>query len=246
MIRGLIRADCHLEVNKPVDDSYRLFEEFTKDFKPDVLVDLGDLLELSYLASFNKDNLKILGNGQLKKDYDFARTELKRLRKYVGEFWLLEGNHDFRVRRTLEHWPMFEGLVEYPIGLHLEELGIKFKQLDEVPLRIGKLTFIHGYWSVKNIAKKLLDEYGHNVIGGHVHRFDLASKVMAIHEEEIQAWTIGCLSSTSPQWLRGRPNSWQKGFAVFYMDKKTGNFNLFPVNIIDGQFFFGGEKYGQK
>jgi hypothetical protein len=107
----------------------------------------------------------------------------------------------------------------------------------DAPLELGKLLVIHGNCTTKYAARRNLEKYKHSVVCGHVHRFEEASDSLPVMGESIRSWTIGCLSELQPDWRKGVPTDWCNGFAVVYLDEKTGRFSLYPI-YIDKYFGF--------
>lgn len=239
--RILIIADRHHRAGEEPNPAYKLVKKFAKHYEPDITVDLGDLLDLPYISTFNESNLRVLSGNSFRADFDLAKRELDFWQKVSGEYILIEGNHDERIGRFIERKPVFEGFLEYENSLELKSRGVKFYHLVDKPLKIGKLTFIHGYWYNKYCANKHLEEYAHNVVFGHVHRFQTMSRVLPMHGYAIQAWAIGCLTDTQPDWMKGRPSGHQKGFAIVEMNPKTGFFNLYPIQMIADKFMYNGK-----
>jgi hypothetical protein len=78
-----------------------------------------------------------------------------------------------------------------------------------IPLRIGKLSFIHGAYATMNHAKKHAEIYG-NLVYGHTH--DVTSYAMGRLDGTVKAWSLGNLKDLTPgknAWLRGRIHNWQ-------------------------------------
>ncbi len=244
MKKILFKMDCHLDAKNDLNPAYRLVKKFAKDWKPDIVVDGGDLFEFEYLGSFAKDKLKSIEGKTFRADYDLGLKELDFWQGVSKKYIQVEGNHDQRLVRLVEADPRFEGLVELSRNLDFASRKIDFYSMLQKPLTLGKLIVIHGYWSGKYPARRHLDRYKQNIVFGHGHKFDTASDSMPILETEIQAWEIGCLCSKSPDWRKGCPTSWMNGFAVMYLDDKTGRFNLYPIYISKYyEFFFENRRW---
>lgn len=242
--RGLIIADRHLDATKEPHPAYLLVRKFAKELKPDFVVDLGDSLDLPYLGSFNRENLKLLSEHSFADDYDLFSSELDFWLQCTKKLTILQGNHDLRVERLAEKMPMFEGFLDYERAFELKKRGIPFYRLSDQPFRMGKLSLIHGWFYNVHHARKHLDVWGGNLCYGHCHVFQTASRVIPYHGEETQAWAIGSLSDVAPEYAKGRPMGHQNGFGVVYVDTRKGDFNLFPVNIIHEKFLFEGKEWG--
>jgi len=232
-------ADRHLMHDKPAHWSWELFLKFAADFKPDVLVDGGDHIDLNYISSFDKDKLLHLEGKRLKLDFDALRGELALLRTMTKRMLFLEGNHEERLKRAIEKQPILQGMAELETNIDFKGMGIEYYPLDKQPVKIGKLHFLHGVYTNEYHAKKHIVEYGGNVVYGHLHKFQSYYKGIPLRDDEIGGNAIGCLCDKNPDWLK-TPGHWQNGFAVIYFDEK-GYFNVYPVIMIKKHFLFGGK-----
>lgn len=238
--RVLIMTDAHLRHDEEPHQSYRLVKRFAKDWRPDIVVDLGDWLDLNYLSSFDKEKLRHLESRRLRGDYDLAHRELDYWQGITPRLIKLEGNHDERIERWIDAVPALEGVIDYDVEFDFAGRGIAWHRYrDGQPIKLGKLNMMHGYYHGKYPVAKTLDVYMGNVVFGDVHRFQTFSRGVPNYADEIQAWSIGCLCGLQPEYAKGRPMGWQNGFAVMYLHD-SGNFNLYPINIIEDTFTFEG------
>jgi len=236
MIRkGIYITDTHWQQDVPLHASYLAVKSFAKYFKPDIVVHGGDLGEWEFLMSINERKLQLISGKTYLREYDVINRELDFWKPLPKEkLYLLLGNHDERVYKAIEKNPMIEGSLEWENRVDLKGVHFaRWRQPDQ-PVRIGIPYFAHGWYTNLHHAKKHLESFSGNIIYGHVHKFQEASKLLHAQNQEIQAWAIGCLRDRNPDWIAG-PNEWQNGFALFYLNgKKT--FNVYPVNIINGTF----------
>jgi len=240
---GLILTDRHHDADKEEHPSYTLVKKFASDMKPDFVVDLGDLLDLSYISSFNEHFLRKLENKRYLKDISMVNRELDFWQGVTKEYVQLEGNHDYRIKRWVDKVPSLEGLVEYETVFGFERRGIEWVWSDHQPYKRGKLMFHHGRFCTKYAAAKHIDVYGGNMVFGHIHKFQTASKVVPYFNDEIQAWSLGCLCDVEPEYAKNQPLGHQNGFGCVYVGD-DGGFNLYPVNIVNGGFMWEGRRYG--
>jgi len=234
-------ADRHLIHDEQPHWSWELFLKFIKDFKPDVIVDGGDHLDLPYISSFNRDKLLLLEKKRIKKDFDLLATELRQLRDTTDRMLFLQGNHEQRIDRMIEHQPIFEGDLELENRIDFDGLGIEYYPLNKQPVKIGKLHFLHGTYTGIHHAKKHLLRYMGNVTYGHVHEFQSFYHGIPLRNDEMGANSIGILSSKSPDYLKGRPAHWQNGFSVIYFG--DGYFNQYNIIMTKKRFIFNGKEY---
>ena len=242
MERWLLISDTHWDAQEELHPSYKLVKKFAETFKPDKVAILGDLFDFAYIAKFNQGLLKTISGKTFIADYGLGNKELDFWQKTADEVILFQGNHDRRVDIIVDKSPILEGMIEVENGLHLDERGIKYYKEKEQPVKFGNLYMMHGFYTNIYHARKTLEAVGGNVVYGHVHKMSSYIKNLYSHDEVIGAWSLGTLNSRNPYWLRGKPSNWQNGFAVMYM-KDNGNFNLYPIIIIDNSFIFEGTEY---
>jgi hypothetical protein len=218
-------------------------KKFAKDLNPDFVVDLGDTLDLDYFSKFSQENLLTLVDCSWEEDVELLNSELDFWQTIAGKnyFWRL-GNHDERAYIMGEKVPAFQKTLDYEMRFSLNKRGISFYRLGDVPLKISKCNFIHGWYTNQYHAKKHLERYSGNLIYGHVHHRQTHHKDLVAEGKTIHAWSLGCLCDKAPGYLRGRPSHWVNGFGVMYI-ASDDNFNFYPVDIIDEKFVFNGELY---
>ena len=139
--KGVVLWDLHYPDNdKP---STEVVYQFTKDFKPDYFILAGDQLDLNCVSFYNHGRPKLVEGQRLTKDYEgFQRDILDRfesvLPKRCKKYWFV-GNHEYRITRTIESDPQFEGLIEPEKRLRLSKYTIiPFNHV----LTIGHMNFI--------------------------------------------------------------------------------------------------------
>jgi hypothetical protein len=201
-------------------------------------------MEFEYLGDFSKNHLKTLTIGNFEADFEVGERDIDFWTSITKDYVMLEGNHDERVRRFVKQMPMFEGLIEPENRYQAIRTGkVRYVSMLQQPYKRGKLNFVHGWSGSKFAAKWHLERFHGNIVFGHGHVFQQFPVVLLDQGEEIQAWEIGCLSEQQPEWKKGLPTGWQKGFGVVEMDKVSGDFNFYPVNVIKGRFFFEGKEW---
>lgn len=211
-------------------------EKFLGEYQPDIIVYVGDLLELRCLSFFDREN-KLLIRDTLQSDYDFAVELMERHKKLskCSEMYFIEGNHEYRVRRFLESFPQGSGFMEIPKYMRLKERGITWSDLNKF-VRIGKLFFTHGlYYNVYH-ARKHLESYQRNIIYGHTHTIQVHS---GIHPVDVAlphvAKSIGCLCDLNPLYMKNRPNQWINAFYMAEIEA-DGTFNDNIITLVNGNF----------
>jgi predicted phosphodiesterase len=247
--RVLILPDCHLNQDNPSAE-YKLAKSFLKDYLPDETILLGDFADCTSLSHWIDGKAKLLENRRFFKECQVLNDELDDIQHYSGKVTYIEGNHENWAVQYVIRNPQVEGVIDIPIQLKLEDRGISWYALDsKLPkkrlYRLGKCHFIHGCYINKYHAFKHLITYGCCLVYGHTHQSQ-SYMLNMMEQEPIMAWGLGCLCSHAPDYLRGRPANWISQFATFEYNTKTGNFNLYPVNITDKRFIYQGKEYKWK
>ena len=235
----IIIPDVHLDENVPKD--YLIVKKFISKFKPDEIILLGDFMDVSSLSGWDLDKKRKMENRRWVKELSRANKELDFLQKHCKKLTYLEGNHEDRIERYLDKNPEMEGLIEITEKLNLKERGIKWVKMNKL-YKCGDMYFTHGMWTNKYSAQKHLAELGCNICFGHQHKTQTAFQNQAM-AKPMMAYALGTLGDKAPDYLRGRPGNWICQFGVMYYNKDSGNFNLYPINVIKGKFLWNGNEF---
>lgn len=236
----LILPDAHLTNKLP--KAYKLVKRFLCESENfDEIVLLGDFMDISALSHWDKDKKRVIEGKRYEQECTKVNEELDFLQSCARKVTYLEGNHENFVERYLDYNPELEGLLEVPNVLSLKARGIDWIPMNDL-YKIGKCYFTHGMFANKYHANKHLQTLGCNIVYGHVHRVqqDMINMKM---QDTITATALGCLCGHRPSYMRNRPANWMNGFGIMYVNTRTGNFNLYPINIINNKFIFEGVEY---
>lgn len=239
----LVISDVHQQPFEPYHPSYYAMKDFASDFKPDITMILGDFLDLYYLSSFAEHDMEFDQSDALITDYKRMEQQLDFFQWISGRVMFRQGNHEHRLEREAQKRPRYKSILDLEKMLNLERRGIAYTREVDDPVRIGKLNLTHGWYHNKYHTNKSLDEYGGNILYGHVHHFQSQTKRLKAYDEIIGAWSNGCLTDLSPEYVKGKPTRHNNGFTVVYFDD-DGNFTLYPVIMAHNRFIFGGKQYG--
>lgn len=96
--KAVVLNDQHIPFQDKITN--QLVFEFIKDFKPDIVDILGDLVDFWQLSKFDKDPIRA---NTLQEDIDKTHQYLKELRKLCpkAEIELHAGNHLGRLRKYI-------------------------------------------------------------------------------------------------------------------------------------------------
>ncbi len=237
--RAIILPDVHID--EKVSPIYKIVKKLIKDIKIDEIILLGDFADIASLSAWDYDKKRPMEGRRYKKEMTTLNNELDFLQKYSKKITYLEGNHEFRIERYLDKNPEMEGLIELKEQLSLDKRRIKFIKFNKL-YKLGKCRFTHGMYTGKYHATKHLQALGCSIVYGHGHRAQSDMMCMKM-QDPIMAYGLGCLCDKQPDYLKNRPSNWINQFAIYEWSDKTGDFNIYPVNIINKQFRWNNKTY---
>lgn len=135
----------------------------------DGYINLGDLFDFNVISSHNKGNLRAVRGEDIAGQYKVGNAYLAQHYDAAGrpeEFYLIEGNHEYRVERYINANPELEGFVEVAKNLPSFVKWVPFWSKHRI-LTVGKASFIHGLYHGRNHALQHLQDYGCNIFYGH-------------------------------------------------------------------------------
>lgn len=158
-MRILIIPDCQVKDGVPIEHLTWAGKAIV-DYKPDVVVNMGDFADMPSLSSHDKAGSKYFEGLRYKKDVEAAREAMRHLltplqerqalqkknkeKVYKPRMIMLLGNHENRIDRAINNNPMLEGMLSTK-DLGYEESWEVYPFLQ--PVFIGGVGFNH-YWPV--------------------------------------------------------------------------------------------------
>jgi len=229
MLRVVAAGDTHIPY--AYEPAISILLGFLRDYKPDIVVLLGDIVDFYAISRFAKDPGR---KTELQSDIDKTAQFLADVRKATPDSRIvyIEGNHSHRLTKYL--WrtaPELYSLkvLSLPIVFELDRLEIEMVPYG-TEFRIGPLLFVHGDVVRKRAgatAQALLEKYRANVVTGHVHR--LGGVYRTWQDECLVGIEAGCLCSLDQEYVH-KPD-WQHGFvSLQVMGDKDWSFQLHKVN----------------
>ncbi len=240
--KALLYGDCHLP--DPDEPTLEVVRQVAHVLQPDVLCNMGDLLDAYPLSRFDHDPHRI---ETLQDEIDMARVHLAQMRGIVpnSRFILLEGNHEDRLRRTL--WNLsseaatlnkltaFRQAMTWPSLLGLDDLHIEFHEYSQQSNQnfLPKFILKHGevvrQYSAYT-ARGEMEKYNYSGASGHTHRF---GQYFRRDRNGAHVWLeTGCCCSLTPEYVAD-PN-WQNGCVVLTFDNDTGAVATEIIHVIKG------------
>ena len=239
--RAVVIPDQHFPIHD--EGAVKVTLKALEMIKPDLFINLGDVGEWESVSAWRWKRKK---KPPLEYQLPSIDAEIAEVNEGIDRFdkildkikcnnrYILAGNHD--------EWLTYGFVEEHPYmkdytfkkACKWKERGYKYYEYNE-PLKIGKVSFIHGAYSTNLHAKKHLLAYGENIIYGHTH--DVQRHTLTRLGGTIAAWSLGCLKDMSPKknkWLRGLPHNWNHAFAVVDWFS-NGDFKVEVIEIVNGK-----------
>lgn len=159
MNRHLIIPDCQVREGVPTEHLAWAGKAIV-DYRPDVVINLGDFADMPSLNSHDKAGSKVFEGLRYKKDVDIVKDAMQMLLKplrdlqaqqkknkdkvYKPRMVLLLGNHENRINRAINNSPILEGLISTKdLGYEKDWEVYGFLQ----PVFIDGVGYSH-YWPV--------------------------------------------------------------------------------------------------
>lgn len=238
------------------DDALRVLYQVLDDVRPDLVVCHGDLLDCEQISRFPKDPYN---RTPLHEEIRMGAEHLGEVTAITphADHWLLEGNHEERLRRTL--WSMGEDRVggelvqlkgmretlSWENQLGLGSLGWEFTPYPQHMLLFDRIILAHGKTVRRHSAysaKAEHDLYAKSGMSGHTHR--MGSYYHSAYDGQVQAWhELGLLGRIRSDYT-GTPPNWQQGFAVVTWTQDRSRYGVEHISIHEGSAFFRGRQYG--
>lgn len=188
--------------------------QFVADYKPDVLILGGDILDCAAISHHNRnkpgktEGLRLLSDAEDCRDHFIAPLEDA---TKGSQRVFITGNHEAWLTQAEEELPGLEGLLDVSRLLGLSDWHV-------IPqggyFDLGKLTFIHGdtLSSGEHCAKNAVINYERSVRFGHFHTAQLFTKNTPISNQLGKTgMAVGCLCRKDPSYGKGKPNRWVQG-----------------------------------
>jgi len=219
-----------------------------QDFKPDIVVQIGDLMDFTSISVFNKDPRT---TETLAYELEMGKDILAQISKALpdADKHYIQGNHEDRWQRHLiknsgEFLELFgdTGFTEY---MNLQAIGFTFHEYDYV---YRGFQFVHGDYVRKfagYTAKAMHEKSRSQGAMGHTHRQGVFSHTYRDGIPMTFMETGHLFSMQSVEYIKGFPN-WQKGFAMGDMWWPTpGELHVNPylIKVAAGACVYNGKKY---
>lgn len=246
------------DVQAPYEDrkAVKAFVRFLRDFQPDELVCIGDLVDYPAPSRWSKGQAGEYA-GKVKADSEYVkRAILDPIRSvYDGPFKFIEGNHDERPRVYLAKYA--PALAEYNGHFEIENLldfdAFGVERLGDFYDFAPGWTMTHGHLggirttqtpggSALSAAK---NRFQKSIVMGHTHRLGVVYHTYGYGGKVTKTLTgveVGNLMSMrAATYLKRATANWQQGFCILHVDGPYVRPEIIP--ILNRKFHVGGITY---
>lgn len=202
------------------------------DLKPDVVVNIGDAIDLASLADHEKGKASFIGasySKDIEAHLEFQARLWKPLRKAKRKRPLsifLEGNHEYRIKRALNNSPELAG----------ERYGISFKDLQledfyhqvieysgSTPGIIELDGILYAHYFVSGLMGRPIggEHHAHSLLAknlqsstcGHSHSVDWAVR-STVAGRKMMGCVVGVYQDYDAKWAGTINNLWYPGVVI--------------------------------
>lgn len=222
----------------------RLATKIIKEINPDGLVQLGDAIDAFQISTYSKDPARRNTLKEDIEDYKLQLNEWSRHLKRGALIHLLEGNHEYRLKRfiasqardlhgLIPDWPTLLGIdLRTKCGPHKWHWH-PYTKWDSC--RIGDCILLHGFYYNQHTAMTMLAKYKCNTIAGHTHRVQYVTD--GVH----YAATLGHGSNEIETAHNPVPTGWQQAMGLLRVDHH-GKTNFEILTVKDGRTVINGKQ----
>ncbi len=223
--------------------------------KPHLIIN-GDLLDVDWLFKKNECFLENRKKASGIEDFFIPMfdEEMKWgnwffdcVEKYFNNIVYIQGNHDERITwfsESKECPAAYKPYFNISSALKLKERNVYHARYNDW-IDIGNLSITHGMYHGPSAQKKHYEASGgRSVIYGHVHKLQITP--FTSRGETKQVWSLPCMSTLSPEYIKNSENDWSNGFMVINV-YPNGNFQAHTIQIWENKFTsFDGKEYKGK
>lgn len=249
---AVVYGDSHAPFTDPA--AMAVVHSVIKDARPDVIVNVGDLVDAWQISRFDKDPARV---DSLQDNIDEARIHLHQIAQIAPNarrVWL-EGNHETRLTRAImglegaqrEFGKLraFQAAMTWPSLMQNESIGWEFiperqqSRTEVLPKIITKHGSVVRKWSGQS-GKGEWEKYGRSGVSGHTHR--LGWFVHRDHNGNASWAESGCTCLLEAPY--GIDFDWQQGLIVYTWNESKALMNTEFVSIRDGAAMWRSGEYG--
>ena len=245
MSTHLIIPDPHVKMGVP-NDRFIWAGKFARELKPDVIICLGDWVNMDSLSHFDRGKKAFEGR-RYNKEILHAEEALDNFSHHLytkkPRKVMLGGNHEYRITKFVNDHPELEGKMSIK-DIPFEAYGWEYHNY-EIPVEIDGILYCHQFASGvlgrpisgDNIASGLLKKNHQSTTAGHSHLFDYAVRSM-INGKKLMGLNAGCYLNHKESFAKATQHLWTSGLIV-KRNVNKGEYDLQTINIKELKKIYG-------
>ena len=211
------------------NDRADLIGKLIVDLKPDVVINLGDMWDLSSMSGYDKGKKSFQGR-QYKKDIDAGLDfdermwgPIRKAKKRRPFSYFFEGNHEHRLKKLLDIQPELEGTV----GFNDLDLDRNYDEVIEYQGQTPGMKNVDGvnyaHYMISGVmgrpiggehpAYSLISKEFQSCTVGHLHTVDYAVRTNA-QGKKIQGLVAGVCQDYDSDWAGVVNTLWWRGVII--------------------------------
>lgn len=224
-------GDVHLPFHDA--DAVYLALKVMEVVRPRWGVQVGDMLDGYQLSRFDHDPDK--KHVTLAVEARYGRGLIEKMRERSEQIYILEGNHEERLRRVLARVPELHSThksMRELLELERSE-WVPYRQL----LKIGKCKFVHDLGPAGvNALRQTLEAAGHNVVFGHTHQGGVLydGNMAGDRHVALNCGWLGNPDHADYATPRSRAR-WQHGVGYIEIERETGECSCHFLPFVNGR-----------
>lgn len=236
----LIIPDAHAQPGQD-NERFSWLGELIVDIKPDVVINIGDWFDLPSLCSYDKGTKSFEGR-RLRSDLDAGidaldrvMAPIKKAKRKLPRFIALEGNHEYRLTKAIEHNPVELEKIITTDAFQFETYRWEFvPYVGKTPACFSIDNVLYAHYltrpgsdravSNEHHAYNLIYESMSNIVVGHKHTLDWTLRTK-VDGSPIQGICSGCYIDDFPDYAGESAKHWWSGVVVLEnLEPDTGYF----------------------
>ena len=237
MSTHLIIPDPHSKVGVS-NDRFTWAGKLAKELNPDVVICLGDWVNMDSLSSYDRGKKSFEGR-RYDKEISHAQEALDKFKKAYGnkkaELVMLGGNHEDRITRFVQDNPELDGKLSID-DIDFEIYGWDYYEYQE-PVEVDGILYCQNIASGVMgkpisgdfVASNLLKKNYQSVTVGHSHLLDIAIR-SKYNGKKIIGLNAGCYVNHRESFARSTQHLWWSGLIV-KRNVEKGEYDLQTINM---------------
>lgn len=240
MATHLIIPDSHATPGKH-NKRFQWLGHLINDIKPDTVIDIGDMWDMSSLCSYDKGTKGFEGRRYKadieagldanEKMFEIIRKQKKKLPRFIRTL----GNHENRITRAIDRDPILEGTIG------LNDLQSKEYGWEEypflTPVEVDGVTYQHYFTSGimgrpiggESHARSLILKQFSSVTQGHSHLFDYHIR-SDVKGKKLHGCVVGVYQDYEADFAGPANKMWNAGVVV-KRDVANGEYDLQHISL---------------